>query len=124
MAITKILAFLHLFRIEWLFFLVGAAIWGATYVVRRFVPALWVIATTKNPAVVLLPMAVVGALLVANPSSGKAVWDIVQDTLIKAVMGVLLAMGLHDAAKMLPGPYDGAEKQVAAAAAKRSPPSA
>ena len=90
--------------------------------VRRFAPTLWVLLTSKYPALALLPMLVIGALLTAAPTSGQGVFDVVQDALIKAVLGVLTALGLHGALKSLPGPYNGAEKQVAAAAIKRNTP--
>lgn len=120
MAITQVLSFLHLFRIEWLYLIVGLIIFAATYLVRRFAPSLWVLVTSKYPALALLPMLVIGALLSSKPTSGAAVWDIVQDTLLKSVLGVLTALGLHAAAKALPIPYNGAEKQVAAASVRRA----
>lgn len=118
----QLLAFLHLFRIEWLYFIVGLVIFGLTYAVRRFAPSLWVLLTSKYPALALLPMLVIGALLTAAPTTGEGVFAVVQDALIKAVLGTLTALGLHSALKASPLPYNGAEKQVAAAAVKRATP--
>ena len=119
----QLLAFLGAFDEKWTYLLVTAIIFGLTYLVRRFLPALWAAAVAKSPSLPQLPLGVLAALLSVNPAPGKPVWDVVQETVLGAILALLGANGLHAVLKALPIPYTGAEKQVDAAIVRRMTPS-
>lgn len=121
--IQQLLALLGAFDEKWTYLLVTAVIFGLTYLVRRFAPGLWAAAVAKSPALAQLPMLVLAALMTAAPAHGKPLFDVVQQTILGAVLAVLGANGLHavmKASTLLP--YNGAETKVAAAFVKRSTP--
>jgi hypothetical protein len=118
---SHLLAFLGLFDDKWTYLLVVAVVFGLTYAVRRFAPGLWAGAVAKSPTLAQLPMLVLGALLSAKPAPGKPLFDIVQQTILGAVLAVLGANGLHAILKASSLPYNGAKSEVAAAVVKRTP---
>jgi hypothetical protein len=118
----QFLAFLGLFDEKWTFLLIAAVLFGGTYLFRRFLPGLWAAAVAKSPTLAQLPMLVLGALLSANPAPGKPTWQVVQETVLGAILAVLGANGLHAILKASSLPYDGAEKKVGEAFVKRSTP--
>ena len=120
----QLLAFLGLFDEKWTYLLVAAIVFGLTYLVRRFLPGVWAAAVAKSPTLAQLPMLVLGALLTVNPTPGRALLDVVQQTVLGAVLALLGANGLHSLLKSLPVPYNGAEKKVEAAFVKRGTPPA
>ena len=69
-----------------------------------------------------LPLLVLGALLSANPAPGKPLFQVVEQTVLGAVLAVLGANGLHAVLKASTLPYNGAEKKVEAAFVKRGTP--
>jgi hypothetical protein len=104
---------------------VSATIWFVTWMFRRYAPDVWTKMIGLNPAMAQLWNVVLGALLSAAPQLGRPVWDVVQQTLISAVLGTLGANGLHAVLKAMPSkviPYDGAEKRVEAAYERRGTP--
>jgi hypothetical protein len=119
----QFLAFLGLFDEKWTFLIVTGLVWLLTWLWRKYAPGLWAAAIAKNPTLPQLYLFVLAALLSANPASGKATFDIVQDTLLKALLAVLGANGLHAILKASSLPYNGAENKVAAAFVKRGTPS-
>jgi hypothetical protein len=105
--------------------LVAAAVWFITWMVRRYAPDVWARAAGRNPALAQVWMVVLGALLSAAPQIGRPLWDLVQGTLINAVLGTLGANGLHAVLRDMPAriiPYDGAQARVNAAVVKRNTP--
>lgn len=118
-----LLSLLGAFDPKWSFLLVSAVIFLLTWLWRRFLPGLWAAAVAKSPTLAQLPMLVLGALLSANPAAGKPLFDVVQQTVLGAVLAVLGANGLHAILKASSLPYNGAEKKVAAAFVKRNTPS-
>ena len=117
----QLLAFLGLFDEKWTFIIIAALLFGATYLFRRFAPGLWAAAVAKSPTLAQLPMLVLGALLSANPAPGKPTWQVVQETVLGAILAVLGANGLHAILKAS-SLHNGAETKVAAAFVKRSTP--
>lgn len=118
----QLLSLLGAFDPRWSYLLVAAVIFGLTYLVRRFAASLWAAAVAKSPALAQLPMLVLGALLSANPAPGKPLFQVVEQTVLGAVLAVLGANGLHAILKASSLPYNGAEKKVAAAFVKRATP--
>ena len=101
---------------------VAGVLWLVTYVWRRFLPSVWAAAISKSPALPQLWMTVLGALMNAAPAIGKPLGAFVEQLLVGAVLAVIGAQGIHDTFRALPGPYNGAQKQVAAAFVKRNTP--
>lgn len=120
----QLLALLGWFDPKWGFLLASAVIFGLTWVWRRFLPALWAAAVAKSPTLAQLPLLVLGALLSANPAPGKPMFEVVQQTVLGAIIAVLGANGLHAILKASSLPYDGAEKKVEAAFVRRGTPGA
>ena len=118
----QLLAFLGLFDEKWTYLAITVLVFGLTYLVRRFLPGLWAAAVAKSPTLAQLPMLVLGALLSASPAPGKPLFDVVQQTVLGAVLAVLGANGLHAILKASTLPYNGAEKKVEAAIVKRGTP--
>lgn len=107
---------------KWAFLLASAVIFFITWIWRRFLPGLWAAAVAKSPTLAQLPLLVLGALLSANPAPGKPLFEVVQQTVLGAVIAVLGANGLHAILKASSLPYNGAEKKVEAAFVKRGTP--
>ncbi len=118
----QLLALLGAFDEKWTFLLVCGLIFGLTWLWRRFLPGLWAAAVAKSPTLPQLPLLVLGALLSANPAPGRPLFDVVQQTILGAVLAVLGANGLHAILKASSLPYNGAEKKVEAAFVKRGTP--
>lgn len=100
----------------------SGVIWLVTWLWRRYLPGLWATVTQRSPAFAQLPLFVLGAILNAGPALGKPLWDVVQQSLLGAVLALIGANGAHAVLKSLPGPYDGAQKRVNAAEEKLDPP--
>jgi hypothetical protein len=118
-----LLSLLGWFDPKWAFLLVTAFLWFVTWLWRIYAPGIWAAVAAKSPTLTQLPLVVLGTLLVANPVPGKAMFDVIQQAILQAVLAVLGANGLHSVMKastLLP--YTGAEKKVAAAFVKRNTP--
>jgi prepilin signal peptidase PulO-like enzyme (type II secretory pathway) len=93
---------------------------GAVFLVmwlwRRLLPSLYTTVTNKSPAIAQLPIVLLGALISAAPAFGKPFWDVIQQTILGAVLSAVGAQGFHAMFKALPVPYTGAQKQLDAAA--------
>lgn len=119
----QLLALLGAFDPKWSFLLVTGFLFLLTWLWRRYLPGLWVAMAAKSPTLPQLPLTVLATLLSANPTPGKAMFDVIQQALLQAILAVLGANGLHSIAKastLLP--YNGAEKKVEAAFVKRGTP--
>lgn len=109
------------------YMIAGAFVWLATYAWRRFLPAVWAAATSKNPALPQLWMAVIGSLIALQPALGQPLVKAVEQVLITAALATIGANGLHGFLKSLPSkigsmpfvPYDGARQKVKAACEQR-----
>lgn len=104
---------------------VSATIWFVTWLTRRYAPDVWTKVVGASPAMAQVWNVVLGALLAAAPQLGRPLWDVVQQTLISAVLGTIGANGMHAVLRSMPSkvvPYDGAEKRVAAAFVRRGTP--
>lgn len=99
---------------------VSGMIFLLTWLWRRFLPALWAAAVAKSPAIPQVWMMVLGALMSAAPAVGQGIGKIVQQTLLGAVFSALGANGYHAFLRDMPGPYDGAQRQVDQAEAARA----
>ena len=117
-----LLALLGAFDPKWSFLLVTAFLWFLTWAWRRYAPGLWAAVAAKSPTLPQLPLIVLGTLISANPTPGKAMFDVIQQALLQAVLAVLGANGLHSVMKASTLPYNGAETKVAAAFVKRGTP--
>lgn len=103
---------------------VSAAVWLVTWLVRRYASDTWARIVSINPAMAQVWNVVLGALLSAAPQIGRPLWDVVQQTVISAVLGALGANGIHAFLRDMPSkvvPYDGAEKRVEAACRRTNP---
>jgi len=118
----QLLAFLGAFDEKWTFLLVTGLIFGLTYLWRRLLPGLWAAAVAKSPTLPQLPLLVLAALMTANPAPGRPLFDVVQQTLLEAVLAVLGANGLHAIAKASKLPYTGAQARVDVELVKRGTP--
>lgn len=118
----QLLALLGAFDEKWTFLLVCGFIFLLTWLWRRFLPGLWAAAVAKSPTLPQLPLLVLAALMSANPAPGKPMFDVIQQTLLQAILAVLGANGLHAILKASSLPYNGAEKKVEAAFVKRNTP--
>ena len=98
---------------------VSGLIFLLTWVWRRFLPGLWAAAVAKSPVLPQLWMMVLGALVSAGVTAGHG-GTIVQQVVLGAVFAAIGANGLHAFLRDMPGPYDGAQKQVDQAEASRA----
>lgn len=118
-----LLSLLGAFDPKWSFLLVSGFLFLLTWLWRRYLPGLWAAIAAKSPTLPQLPLIVLGTLISVNPVPGKAMFDVIQQALLQAVLAVLGANGLHSVMKastLLP--YNGAEKKVEAAFVKRATP--